>query len=173
MSSLTTQFKKWLTPLVWLSASLWFFAYTDILFWVPCLALAIFFFAINVLNMGKSESRNSEAREDSASFELGVLGHYTVDQTKTYGLFLPLKGRNVLIDIREDKLIDERKEFAQYLFDNRDKLEKSLDEFIESNPEFLARQIDSIGLHSEALDQGEVFWDPDGYTGLRGLVFFV
>ena len=165
------QFKKWLPSLVLLAISLWFLLYTDILFWVPCFLLALFFFAVNVLNVGKSDLSNADLMEDLSSYELGVLDHYTVDSTKSYGLFVSLSGKHVLVDIREDRFIDERREFARYLSDNSDKLEKNLNEFIESHPEFLSRQIDSIGLYSTALDQGEVSWDPDDYTGLKGLEF--
>lgn len=138
---------------------------------MPCLLLAFFFFAVNVLTVGKSDLSNADLTEDWSSYELGVLDHYTVDSTKSYGLFVSLNGKHVLVDISEDKFIDERRKFARYLSDNSDKLEKNLNGFIESHPEFLSRQIDSIGLHSQVLDQGEVFWGPDGYTGLKGLAF--
>ncbi len=165
------QFKKWLRSLVLLAISLLFLLYTDILFWVPCLLLALFFFAVDVLNVGKSDSSNADLMEDLSSYKLGVLDHYTVDSEKSYGLFVSLNSKHVLVDIREDKFIDERNKFARYLSDNASELEKNLNEFIDAHPKFSSRQITSIGLHSKVLDQGEVFWEPDGYTGLKGLVF--
>jgi hypothetical protein len=134
--------------------------------------LALFFFAVDVLNVGKSDLSKRDLMEDLSSYEPGVLGHYVVDSDRSYGLFVSLNGKNILVDIREDKFIDERTKFARYLSDNSDNLEKNLNEFIKSNPEFSSRQVNSIGLHSKTLDQGEVFWDPDGYTGLKGLEFF-
>lgn len=165
------QLKKWLPSLVLLAISLWFFLYTDILFWVPCLLLALFFFAVNVLNVDKSDSTGASITEDILSHKLGVLDHYILDSDKCYGLFVSLNGKHVFLDIREDKLVDKRKDFARYLLDNANELEKNLNRFIESHPKFSSRQIVTIGLHSKVLDQGEVFWEPDGYTGLKGLVF--
>jgi hypothetical protein len=50
-------------------------------------------------------------------------------------------------------------------------LNLQLDLFLKANPEFAARSIAYIGLHSKNIEQGEVFWDPDGYTLLKGTTF--
>lgn len=77
----------------------------------------------------------------------------------------------MFVDIREDKMIEKRKEFARYLANSTDSLETSLDEFVRANPDYSSKQIATIGLHAKTADQGEVFWDPRGYTTLKGLEF--
>jgi hypothetical protein len=167
------QFKKCFRSLVLLGISLFFLIYTDILFWVPCLLLAVFFFSVDVLNVGKSDSSNGCATEEFSRYKPGVLDHYDIDSDNCYGLFVVIGGKHVFVDLREDHYIDDREKFARYLYKNSDELEKNLAEFVKLHPEFSSRQINSIGLHSDTLDQGEVFWTPDGYTGLKGVEFRV
>jgi hypothetical protein len=104
----------------------------------------------------------------------GVLGNYYVNadpSDECYGLYLSLSGRAVLVDIREDKYLEQRKAHALGLFANCRELERSLESFVRANPAFASRSLSSIGLHSKVLTQGEVFWEPEGYTLLRGLSF--
>lgn len=84
---------------------------------------------------------------------------------------MQLLGWTVFIGVKEDKFMEERKSYALYLWENRHALEESLTQFVVNNPKFRNRTVGIIGLHSKSLDQGEVFWDPDGYTLLKGLVF--
>lgn len=147
------------------------FVFTDTSLWIAGLLLALFYFAVDVFNIDKSGSSVSIEAEDYPAHETGVLGHYEIDSTRSYGLFMPLGGRPVFVDIREDKLIDKRKEFARFLARNADKLESNLNGFLQTHPEYSSRQIASIGLHAKMLDQGEVFWYPEGYTRLKGLDF--
>jgi len=105
---------------------------------------------------------------------IGVLGTYLANgdpDDECYGLYIELAGHRILVDIRTDKLKSEREQRALFLHAQTQALEKSLGEFIAMHPEYGARRINSIGLHSKHLDQGEVFWDPDGYTLLKGLSF--
>ena len=110
-----------------------------------------------------------------ASYVPGVLGNYAPDPAdpsdECYGLYLVLSGRPVFVDIREDKYLEERKRKALELFTNSKDLEISLVQFVRENPEFVPRSVTYIGLLSKNLDQGEVFWDPTGYTLLQGLTF--
>ena len=147
------------------------FVYSDTLLWIGGLLLALFYFGVDVFNIDKSDSSFAEEAEEYPAHKPGVLGHYEIDSTESYGLFLSLGGKPVFVDIREDKLIEKRKEFARFLANNANNLESSLNEFIQTHPDFSSRQIASIGLHAKTLDQGEVFWYPEGYTRLKGLEF--
>ena len=102
---------------------------------------------------------------------LGVLGNYVVDDTKSFGLFVELNEHVVFVDLRADKYLELRKTKALQLFKNRQQLGQSLSMFVLANPAFRDRQVAYIGLHSKDLEQGEVFWDPSGYTLLKGLSF--
>ena len=108
---------------------------------------------------------------DFDSHKPGELGKYVVDSTKSYGLFLVLHGKPVFVDLREDKLLKKREKYATFLFDKTNILENKLSEFLEVNPEYKVRHLKYIGLHSKEKDEGEVFWEPEGYTKLRGLEF--
>lgn len=147
------------------------FIYSDTSLWILGLLLALFFYGIDVRNMHLSDSSVSTYSELYPDHEIGVLGHYEIDSTQFYGLFMSLVGRPVFVDIREDKLIDERRKFARFLANNTENLETSLSKFIQEHPDFSSRQITSIGLYAKTLDQGEVFWIPEGYTLLKGLEF--
>ena len=103
--------------------------------------------------------------------ELGVLGEYIVDSTKCFGLFIQLGSCNAFVDIKEDKLLEQRKAKALELHENQQLLSEKLIAFLASNPEFSSRRIAYICLHSKNLEQGEVFWDPNGYTLLKGFEF--
>ena len=109
-----------------------------------------------------------------ANVEFGVLGDYDADPRNKdpfYGLYLQLCGRPVVVDIRRDRYVEQRKAKALQLYVSSTALEASLIAFLQANPTFTARTLSAIGLHSKNLDQGEVFWDPNGYTLLRGLSF--
>lgn len=147
------------------------FFYSDTSLWILGLLLALFFYGIDVRKMHLSDSSVSTYSDLYPDHETGVLGHYEIDSTRCFGLFLSLRGNPVFVDIREDELIEKRKDFARYLANNTDSLEASLDEFIRTNSGYSSKQIATIGLHAKAVDQGEVFWDPKGYTTLKGLEF--
>ena len=110
-----------------------------------------------------------------AAPQLGVLGVYAPDPAdpadECYGLYLLINGQSVFVDIREDKYLEQRKLRALHLFAHTNELEASLKHFLRVNPAFASRSVGYIGLHSNNLEQGEVFWEPTGYTVLRGLVF--
>lgn len=163
--------RKFLRPAIILVIAVLLFFFTESLLWVAGLLLALFFFAVDVLNIDKSSSKVSTHSELYPAHQTSVLGHYEIDSTQCYGLFISLAGNSVFVDIREDKLIEKRKEFAKYLAQNTTALEASLNEFMQAQPGFSSRYIASIGLHSKVLDQGEVFWFPEGHTRLRGCEF--
>jgi hypothetical protein len=106
-----------------------------------------------------------------AGASLGELGRYTIDGAESLGLFITLDGKKTFVDLREDEHVEARKAHAKYLFRNSKLLESSLASFRTRNPEFASRPLTYIGLHAPNLEQGEVFWDPNGYTILRGLEF--
>ncbi len=143
---------------------------TQTVLWIPLLLMSAFFFAVDIRGFGTVNRVDSQ----SNSFEpesYGVLGDYVVDHTPSYGLFIRLADRPVLIDIRQDHLIEARKTRAVFLFEHQDQLSQALADFIAANPKYADRTIDSIGLHATDIEQGEVFWDPSGYTLLKGLRF--
>jgi hypothetical protein len=113
---------------------------------------------------------------DESAISFGVLGNYCADgigEEAIYGLYIKLNGRLVFVDISEDEFIEERKAIALGFFKNIHFLQDSLNEFMESNPDFRGRYIGCIGLHAKDLSQGEVFWEPDGYTSLKGMKFIL
>lgn len=108
------------------------------------------------------------------SVTYGVLGEYDVEddgELDSFGLYIRLRGRPVFVDIKEDKHIEARKQKALALYESSTIVEQNLKRFISENPAFQARIPLSIGLHSTDLDRSEVFWEPDGYTLMKGLDF--
>jgi len=101
----------------------------------------------------------------------GVIGRFDLEGEEALGLYLKLGGKPVFVDIREDKLIEQRKQRALELSDAAGALEASLASFVAANPEFRAREVASLGIHSSDLQRTEVFWEPTGYTLIHGLVF--
>jgi len=101
----------------------------------------------------------------------GTIGRFDVDGEKALGLYLKLGGKAVFVDIREDNLIEERKQRALELSQAAGALEASLASFIAANPEFRTREVASMGIHSNDLQRAEVFWEPTGYTLIRGFEF--
>ena len=163
--------RKFLRPAVFVVTALLLFVFTDTLLWLAALLLALFYFGIDVFHIDKANPSPTAEAERYPAHNPGVFGHYEIDSTPSYGLFLSLAGKPVFIDIREDKLLEKRKEFARFLSENVARLESNLNEFIQTHPDYSSKQIASIGLHAEVLDQGEVFWFPNGYTRLKGLMF--
>jgi hypothetical protein len=101
----------------------------------------------------------------------GELGTFEVDGDDCFGLYLRLCGWDVFVDIREDEQLEARKIRARALFENTSLLERNLEEFINCNARFKNSVINSIGLHAPNIDQCEVFWDPEGYTLIKGFSF--
>lgn len=94
-----------------------------------------------------------------------------VDETPSFGLFIRLRDWPVFVDIKQDRLEVARRERAQFLHHHEAELNVQLELFLKANPEFAARSIASIGLHSKDVERGEVFWDPEDYTLLKGTTF--
>ena len=163
--------RKFFRPAIILIIAVLLFVFSDTTLWIAGLLLALFYVGVDLFNIDKSDASVASEVEEYPAHEPGVLGHYEIDSTRFYGLFLSLRGKPVFIDIREDKLIDKREEFARFLATNTDSLENNLNRFIQAHPDYSSRQVDSIGLHAKTLDQGEVFWHPKGYTSLKGLEF--
>lgn len=104
--------------------------------------------------------------------QLGELKEHTLEDGEIgYGLYVGLEGRPVFVDIRRDANIEARKMFALALWQNSEALAESLSTFKSRNKEYIARNVLTIGIHADDAEQGEVFWEPDGYTQLRGLSF--
>jgi len=146
------------------------FLQLGIAIWFLFLVLAIYYGYGGL----KREGPVVRAVSPDSPVTFGQFGSYAVDgddNDLSYGMYIQIGGRAIFIDIREDRLLEGRKRQALLLHENRNILEKSLKTFIESNPEFQGRDLKSIGLHAEDLERGEVFWEPDGYSLLRGLQF--
>jgi hypothetical protein len=114
----------------------------------------------------------NQKRTSAEPSAYGVLGMYVADEAdpddKSYGLYIRLNNMPVLVDIREDEHLEARKATALAMFRGQEALGADLVRFIEENPEFKSRQVGIIGLHAPDMNQGEVFWDPHGYTLLKG-----
>jgi len=144
------------------------------LLWIPAIAAAIFFLITDLLQLTKRKQMNPDdgsTADEKADVDDGVLGSYVVDSTKVRGLFIELHAHRLFVDIKQDELQEARSKRAQLLFRERSTLEASLGKFLERNPSFASRRITYIGLHASDLTQGEVFWEPSGYTLLKGLEF--
>ena len=109
--------------------------------------------------------------QNEPAVSLGVLGTYVVDSTEVFGLFIQLNEYGAFVDVKEDKFVEQRKIKALQLYENQQLLSEKLRFFLEANPKFRGRRIEYIGLHSENLEQGEIFWNPNGYTLLKGFEF--
>lgn len=135
--------------------------------------LAALFLLLAVFSGLQTLSRAGKPKLAPLAVSLGTIGHYDVDEDgeKSLGLYIQLLGKSVFVDVKDDSLVQERTKRACFLFANTAALERGLKAFLENNPSFRNRSIDSIGLHAENLEQGEVFWEPSGYTLLRGLEF--
>jgi hypothetical protein len=146
------------------------FVGTNSLLGVPLLLLAVFFYAVDVHGIDKRKSVAGEAMSASPVI-YGVPGEYVVDATPSFGLFVRLCGRPVFVDIKQDRLEATRIIRARFLYEHQTELDEQLGLFVSANPRFATRSIQYIGLHSVNVDQGEVFWDPDGYTTMKGMTF--
>ena len=143
---------------------------TPTLLWVPLLLAALFFYAVDLLSIDKRKSTVGKPFFESP-ITYGRVGEYVVDSTPSFGLFIELQEQPVFVDIRKDRFVEGRKARAEYLFRHQSELNESLDRFLAENPDFRPKKLTYIGLHSDDLEQGELFWSPSGYTILRGLEF--
>lgn len=159
--------KRALYAVVWLALALAAWRVGDGLLWIPLLAIAGYQAFRAVVPVSAAVTPVGPTfPEDSP---VGKLGRFVVDGDDSFGLFLMLDSDLVFVDIREDKLLEERKARARTLTMNVAALEKSLAAFRTRNTEYADRRIVYIGLHSRDKEQGEVFWEPTGYTLLKGL----
>jgi len=143
---------------------------TTTLLWAPLLLAALFFYAVDLFSIDKRK-RPLRAHVFEQPVTYGRVGEYVVDSTPSFGLFIELQKEPVFIDIKKDRLVEERKARAEYLFQHQSELNDNLSRFLSENPDYRAKTLMYIGLHSYNLEQGELFWSPAGYTILRGLNF--
>ncbi|MEF9388495.1 hypothetical protein V4890_23175 [Ralstonia solanacearum species complex bacterium KE056] len=164
------KWRNFFRAIIFFAIGVFFLIGTHTLLWAPFLILSALFFSIDVLGVGRRKDEGRIGLEEPSG-PYGVLGDYVVDATESYGLFIELLSDAVFVDVKKDDLIEQRKQQALYLFKNQKILEDDLGNFIKENPEYKARKILYIGLHSREQGRGEVFWDPHGYTLLRGTNF--
>ena len=170
MRQLKAGWRRALRGSLLLALSAIIFANTTTLLWAPLLLAALFFYAVDIFAIDRSTvARNRRLFEEPITY--GTVGEYVVDSTPSIGLFITLQEQPVFIDIKKDRLVELRKARAEYLFQHQSELNEELDMFLNENPGFKSKRISYIGLHSDDLEQGELFWDPNGYTRLRGLHF--
>ncbi|MET0550443.1 MAG: hypothetical protein ABW002_14365 [Xanthomonas sp.] len=134
----------------------------------------LLFSALSFFYLLSSFSPEVNGRKTSGVNDFGRLGEFDVDDELCYGMYICLNSNPIFIDIRKDGFLRQRESYAQYLHKNSNNLERNLSDFIAMNPEFSSKSINSLGLHSLEMPekQAEVFWDPEGYSQLRGLEFF-
>lgn len=164
-------FRKMLRSLLFLSISVAIGLLTTTILWLPFAILSVFFLAVDVFQVNKAPQYQLNMEKELSSNPPGKLGNYVVDSTESYGMFLVLRDSPVFVDLREDELLQEREKYANYLFEKTESLEENLGRFLEVNPEYFGRQLTYIGLHTEEVTSGEVFWEPEGHSKIRGLEF--
>lgn len=164
------QWRRALRSTIFLALGVLAFVATDTHLWMPLLLLAIFFFAVDVFGIDKQKNSEEKPMNEGAP-TYGVLGNYVVDETPSFGLFISLNKQPVFVDIRSDNLLELRKSRAKYLYEHQEQLTEELIKFVDDNPSFASRSLQTIGLHAKDVEQAEVFWYPDGHTSLKGLIF--
>lgn len=140
-----------------------FFLWKAVPVWFLFLLFTIYYF----YKLIKRDSVAKPMKNIDATQSYGVLDSYAVDgdeNDKNFGLYVELLKQPIFVDIKKDQHLDKRKKIALHLFSNNLILGKNLEIFIENNPTFKGRNINSIGLHSNDMDRAEVFWEPNGYT---------
>jgi hypothetical protein len=143
---------------------------TTTLLWAPLLLAALFFYAVDIFSIDKRKGAlGAQVFEKPIAY--GRVGEYVVDSTPSFGLFIELQKEPVFIAIKKDRFVEERKARAEYLFQHQSELNDNLSQFLSENPDYRSKRLMYIGLHSDSLEQGELFWSPAGYTILRGLNF--
>ena len=143
---------------------------TTTLLWAPLLLAALFFYAVDIFSIDKSKRPTGKPLFENP-ITYGKVGEYVVDSTPSFGLFIELQKQPVFIHIKKDRFVEGRKARAEYLFQHQSELNDNLYRFLSENPDYQSKRLTYIGLHSDNLEQGELFWDPAGYTVLRGLEF--
>ena len=137
--------------------------------WFLLFGFAIFY-AFKLFNPRSNQMKIT----NEPKINFGVLGDHHVDgeaDGTEFGLYISLNGKATFIDLKIDSFLEQRKKHANFLFVNQRVIEANLNDFMKRNANFSQRVVNSIGLHSKNLTQGEVFWDPDGYTILQELQF--
>lgn len=137
--------------------------------WIPFVMFAVF------VTMRDFATKNNSTllQKMEASVKFGIIGEYIVDGENAYGLYLMLHGKGIFVDIKRDALVLGREKVALELFEKQLILEDELKKFLLKYDEFKADQIDSFGIHSDNLNQVEVFWESGEYTILRNMVFVI
>jgi hypothetical protein len=143
---------------------------TTTLLWAPLLLAALFFYAVDIFSIDKRKSAPG-AQVFEKPIAYGRVGEYVVDSTPLFGLFIELQKEPVFIAIKKDRFVEERKARAEYLLQHQSELNDNLSQFLSENPDYRSKRLTYIGLHSDSLEQGELFWSPTGYTILRRLDF--
>jgi len=140
--------------------------------WRLGIAIWLLFLAMGLYYAFRSIKRTTPPQYTEATdIAYGEIRRFNVEGERALGLYLKLAGRPVFVDIREDQLAEKRKLRALELSKAESTLEVSLSSFLINHPEFQERQVGTIGIHSNDLQQAEVFWEPTGYTLIRGLTF--
>lgn len=101
-----------------------------------------------------------KAANGMVAVENGILGEYEVDGDVLYGMYVTINGRNVFVDIKKDRLLDKRKEFAKHIYDNSEGLGRGFIEFVSRgnySNDLGGICIGTIGLYDSDPQVGEVY----------------
>lgn len=113
------------------------------------------------------QKNTEEIRFDASQCPVGKLGVYELDMgDECFGLYLELFDHKVFMDLKEDSLLEERKKISLSLCSQSAKLEHLI---TKNNQQLLVNKeykIHSLALHSENLNQLEIFWGGGEYTTL-------
>ena len=163
--------KKLFPIIFFLSCSMAVFFYTKTALWIPLLIFAIFLLLNKFLiqpSVSKDRLILDELKKKYADYNppLGVIAQQQFEDFEFYGMFIKLDSKLVCIDIKEDKLLDQRIKIAYQIFEQVETLSQKLLMLKMQNSIYQNRNIDCFGLHSKDLARIEVFWQPDGYSSM-------
>lgn len=169
-------FKKLFPIIFFLICSMAVFFYTKTALWIPLLIFAIFI-SLNKFVIQPSVSKDrlilDELKKKYADYNppLGVIAQQQFEDFEFYGMFIKLDSKLVCIDIKEDKLLDQRMKIAYQIFEQAETLNQKLLKLKIQSKKYQNRSVACFGLHSKDLARIEVFWQPDGYSSMVDFEF--
>ncbi len=104
-------------------------------------------------------------------YSFNKLDYYIIDNTECFGLFIKIFNKPIFIELKEDSLLEKRKQQALHLSENPHTLEENLNIFLKENPVYQEKKFDVILLCYDDITLGDIFWEPTGHTSIKDLIF--
>ena len=144
-----------------------FFGSVAVLAWVYTLieVLRNRFEVADMKNEGSEELNDSDAPPP-----LGVIGNYQVDGDTSLGMFVVIGSARVFVDLRQDALLPQRKDFAALILANSEILGARFRAYAESSRQWSSLvgstlQIETIGCYRSDPMTAEVYLTCGGSSG--------